>query len=304
MSSNTLSVMTSQLGHIFRGYGRGNSWNVQSNKGNPIYSPEVKEYILAVNEEQAIARILPKQSKPIFLGKLKSISSFINDQLENKDFTLSLREKYTLLRDQALLKLQFFSGDRASDVSNILSQEMRTLPDKSGYVFKHTYGKTLRGGNGKCNTFVIKRCDDTLICPIYALEYYFAQSAKFGLDLSSGYAFRLVTEQGKVLDDAISYSAIYERLKYYLQILGIDEGETPHSLRAGCAITLALSSDTRDDIMSHVGWSSSKMADYYSRATQLKDACSVAQHLSVADKNNIEAIYAEYGQFTELSNPF
>lgn len=33
---------------------------------------------------------------------------------------------------------------------------------------------------------------------------------------------------------------MYERLKFYLKILGIDEGETPHSLRAGCAITLAI----------------------------------------------------------------
>ena len=71
------SVMISQFGHIFRGYGRGNSRDVQSNKGSPIYSSEVKEYISAVNKEQAVARILPKQSKPVFLGKLKFISSFI-----------------------------------------------------------------------------------------------------------------------------------------------------------------------------------------------------------------------------------
>ena len=38
----------------------------------------------------------------------------------------------------------------------------------------------------------------------------------------------------------MSYSAIYERLKTYLSVLGIDEGETPHSMRAGCAVTLAL----------------------------------------------------------------
>ena len=38
----------------------------------------------------------------------------------------------------------------------------------------------------------------------------------------------------------MSYSAIYERLKTYLSVLGIDEGEKPHSMRAGCAVTLAL----------------------------------------------------------------
>lgn len=56
---------------------------------------------------------------------------------------------------------------------------------------------------------------------------------------------------------------MYERLKFYLKILGIDEGETPHSLRAGCAITLAIGGGKvqADGIMSHIGWSGTKMAD-------------------------------------------
>lgn len=36
-----------------------------------------------------------------------------------------------------------------------------------------------------------------------------------------------------------------------------------------------------DNSMSHIGWSVTKMADYYSRAAQLKDACSTGEHLSL-----------------------
>ncbi|KAK3089930.1 hypothetical protein FSP39_007698 [Pinctada imbricata] len=193
----------------------------------------------------------------------------------------------------------------ASDISNLLVQEIKELPDQSGFAFKHTYSKTLRGGDGKNNTFAIKRCEDKLICPIRAVEKYVQWSSKWGVNLTNGFLFRLVSENGIVLEDAVTYSAIYERLKYYLQILGIDEGETPHSLRAGCAVTLAISKEnTAKDIMSHIGWSSLKMANYYSRASQLKDACNVAEELAKRNIEDAAEIYAEFGSTENLSNAF
>lgn len=305
-SSNTVSVMITQLGHIFRKYGKGDSWNSRLDSGNPIYSPTIKEYLIAVTEEQAKARILPKQVKPMFIGKVRSIASLIDDQITCSD-QVSLREQYTLIRDQAIFKLQFFAGDRASDISNILIQEVKELPDHSGYVFSHTFSKTLRGGDGKRNLFVLKRCVDCLICPISALEQYFTLSSRLGLNLAAGFLFRLVTEDGKVLDAPVTYSAIYERLQFYLQTLGIDEGETPHSLRAGCAITLAMMGENvqTDSVMSHIGWSSSKMTDYYSRAMQLKDASCTAEQLSLlVPDNEIENIFMRFGDLSNLKSPF
>lgn len=305
-SSGTVAVMVTRLGHIFRKYGKEDKWNDILSLGNPVFSPLVKEYVTAVKEEQARARILPKQTKPMFIGKVRSIASFIGDQLQCSDLHCSLRERYTLLRDQAMFKLQFFAGDRASDISNILVQEVKEIPDKSGYVFSHTYSKTLRGGDGKSNIFIIKRCKDSLICPIFALEQYFLGSSNLGLNLATGFLFRLVTEGGRVLDAPVTYSAMYERLKFYLKILGIDEGETPHSLRAGCAITLAIGGGKvqADGIMSHIGWSGTKMADYYSRATQLKDARSTGEQLSLLVSNNeVESIFRQFGDFSNFRNP-
>ncbi len=45
-----------------------------------------------------------------------------------------------------------------------------------------------------------------------------------------------------VIGDRVTYSVMYERLFRYLTLLGMYEGETPHRFRAGCAVTLALSS--------------------------------------------------------------
>lgn len=74
------------------------------------------------------------------------------------------------------------AGNKASDISNTLAQEMRELPNKSGYVFIHTYIKILRGGDGKRNLFIIKRWGDISIRPISALEQYFALSFKLGFN--------------------------------------------------------------------------------------------------------------------------
>jgi integrase len=73
-----------------------------------------------------------------------------------------------------------------------------------------------------------------------------------------------------------------------LNILDLDEGETAHRLRAGCAVMLALSgSDTvENDLKQHMGWSSDKMADYYGRASRMSDASRVALTLARSVQTN------------------
>jgi hypothetical protein len=45
---------------------------------------------------------------------------------------LSFREKFTLYRDQAWWKIQFFAGDRAGDLALVVAQEVKILTDGSG----------------------------------------------------------------------------------------------------------------------------------------------------------------------------
>lgn len=63
-------------------------------------------------------------------------------------------------------------------MSNVVSQEVKILEDGSGLVFQHTFGKTLRGEKGKNNSFVIKRCEDIVVCPVKGLLDYFYISQK------------------------------------------------------------------------------------------------------------------------------
>ena len=56
-------------------------------------------------------------------GYLQAISSFIDREI--KIVSLSLREKFTLYRDQAWWKIQFFAGDRAGDLALVVAQEVK-----------------------------------------------------------------------------------------------------------------------------------------------------------------------------------
>lgn len=140
--------------------------------------------------------------------------------------SVSVRERYILLRDQAWFKWQFFAGDRAGDLANLVAQEVKWLRDYSGFVFNHTFGKTLRGGKRGSNMFVIKRCNDKAICPVVGFKTLFQYVKTWELiSLSYGYLFRIVTEGARVLDQPVSYSVVYDMLRVYLRKRGVDEGE-------------------------------------------------------------------------------
>ena len=306
LAAGTVSVMVQNLVDIFdkRGYGR--VWNGGNEKGNPAAAPCIKEYLKMIHEEQAAAHVVPKQAKPIFLGKLKMIVNFIDRELARSD--ISVRERYILLRDQAWFKLQFFGGDRANDLAMLVVQEVKLLDDGTGIAIKQTFGKTLRGGKQKCRVFVVKRCKDEVVCPVEGLFKYTQGCKNMGVDITNGFIFRIVTERGRVMNQNVSYSVMYDRLINYLTRLGIYEGETPHSFRAGCAVTLALSGsvDNIDQMMNHIGWYGEGSAEYYSRLPVLVESDFVAGRLaeSVGNSDLVESQFQHYGEFGKLRKAF
>ena len=74
--------------------------------------------------------------------------------------------------------------------------------------------------------------------------------------------FALTTKRGTLLI-GLSSAAAEHRLKLHLKEIRIDAGETLHSFRSGCALTLAFSGSALADLMTHVGWSSPATAEYY-----------------------------------------
>ena len=145
-----------------------------------------------------------RQSKFFFLGKIGKITSYIQNQLSRPD--IPPKRKFVLVRDQAFVTLQFVAGDRLSDLSSIPTQEVRCRPDNSGMRLCHTLTKTVRSSQDKPNSFVVKRCQDLNVCPVYAMEQYLSWSKSSGVDLANGYLFRMITEAGVVLDAGAPHS--------------------------------------------------------------------------------------------------
>lgn len=97
-------------------------------------------------------------------------------------------DKFVFLRDKAFLLLQFFAGDRANDLGQVLIQEIKSLPGNVGLLFFHTVGKTL--SDGRENIFAVQRVGNELICPVHAVEAYVCAAELMGLNMNSGYLFR------------------------------------------------------------------------------------------------------------------
>ncbi|CAC5386642.1 unnamed protein product [Mytilus coruscus] len=182
LASGTVSSLASQLKAIFDSFGRKGEWTESGliKFGNPVSSTIVKRYLEAVKLEQAVAHVPIVQAKPMFLDKLKKISVYITEQLN--DHMLKPGKRFVYLRDRAFFTLQFFAGDRASDLGKCLAQEVKKLTDSEALLFRHTVGKTL--GNGKINEFVISPVSDKLICPVENLNQYVSGAEEMDIDLS------------------------------------------------------------------------------------------------------------------------
>ncbi|VDI04715.1 Hypothetical predicted protein [Mytilus galloprovincialis] len=277
LAAGTVQSMLGQLKAIFESNGRGSEWNEITKIGNPVCSPEVDKYLHAIQFEQSKSHVVQKQAKPLFLDKLRSISVHIDDLL-----------------------------DRANDLGLCISQEVKLLPNGDGFLFSHTVGKTL--GKGKVNEFSILRFDDTLICPVKALERYVEGARALGVDLRFGYLFRTLSKNRKdVTDNPVSSNAMYDRLRKYLKKLDIYDGETPHGIRGACAITLALSGGSTSDVMQHIGWSSSSSYQRYSRLSSMVGRGSVSSIMAntgVSESNICRSIFESYCEVNKLSSAF
>ena len=91
-----------------------------------VSSTIVWRYLKAIKLEQAVAHAPIVQAKPIFLDiKLKKISVYISEKLN--DQTIKPGKRFVFLKDRAFFTLQFFAGDRASDLGRCLAPQVKKV---------------------------------------------------------------------------------------------------------------------------------------------------------------------------------
>ena len=108
----------------------------------------------------------------------------------------------------------------------------------------------------------MRRCRNLIVCPVKNFERYIAVTKSIIINLGQGFLIR-VTKGNNVTQEPFTGSAIHGRLKFYLDQIQANDGETPHCSRGGCSITLSLLGASKEAIADHVGWLSTKMIDHY-----------------------------------------
>lgn len=259
-SAGTVDSVLGQIRAILRDSGHGTEWYSVFNKGNPAASPLLKLHLKAVRKERATALAHPKQAIPLFLDKVARIQRHLTYKLLSSKMPTSRR--YLLLRDRAYLKLIVFTGDRASDLGLIQTEQM-TITDET-VTIKALVGKSF--SETAPRPLVFNKSENPELCLVQEFHAYLAGTQECKIHLPGGYLFRTLEKGGaKVSPNPVTSSAMTSRLKKYLQTLGVWEGETSHSARVGCSIMLTLLGTTPNDIKAHIGWTSDEMVERYTR---------------------------------------
>ena len=135
---------------------------------------------------QLQARVQSKQATPFFIDKLDSLVSHIEEAMKAPN--LSPSQQFILARDQAYFKAVFFSGDRPSDMGQVLTPEILRFPNNDGLLFNHVWGKTLREGGS--NLFGIRPNPQAGICLVWGIQQSMEVVEWLRINLRSGYLFR------------------------------------------------------------------------------------------------------------------
>ena len=165
---------------------------------------------------------------------------------------------YQLVRDATFFVVDFFTGNRASDLGRLQADQVFRRMDREGFLLNFTFGKTQRSGQPR--PFALLRIPDALVCPVVWVNYYITACKSLGILFLGEYFLRSSEHKKLVSHRPFVGSTVSERLHKHLKAAGIDDGETPHSFRVRISYILKNLDCTQEKIAQYVGWRSMQMA--------------------------------------------
>ena len=159
--------------------------------------------------------------------------------------------------------MEFFTGNRASDLGRIKTADVFLNPDGVSLLIVQRVGKTLKGPTP------IRRCKNGVICPVQNLLFYKRLCGALKITLLDGYVFRTTSKRSNVTSSPFLASAAQSRLATYLDNLHIKDGESIHGFRGGTAILLRMLGASKSEVAQHIGWKSNNMVDHYTQSDRV-----------------------------------
>lgn len=287
LAAGSVDSLLGKLRAIFNNLGR-------LHDSNPVSHPKVKAYLKFVREEQAGKAVTPSQAVPLFIVKFRELVKHLADLIRNSSVGLSKADKYILVRDSVFFIIDFFTGDRASDLGRLLSSQVFKLKDRTGFLLRLTLTKNVRGDGAR--QIILEPFQVREICPVLWLEYYLKVCRLLSIDLSCGFFFRACDNKGAVSERPFVGSAVNNRLRKHLSDAKMLSGETPHSFRVGLSNTLNILGCPQEEISRYLGWRSAGMVRHYTRQT------SVASSSFLSDRAGPDASLLERAPVSHNDN--
>ena len=133
---------------------------------NPLSHFTIKEYLKFVREEQAQQPLQTRQAVRLFYmyDKFVCFITYLRDLIaEGSEF--SPLNKYLLVRDVTFFVVDFYTGDRASNLGRLQANEVFCLRDREGFLLNFTFAKTNCAGLSL--PFALLRIPNVPVCPVF-----------------------------------------------------------------------------------------------------------------------------------------
>ena len=98
--------------------------------------------------------------------------------------TALFRTYFNVSRDKAYFMLIAQTCDRGADLGPLETEQVRAIPDGSGFLFHLSEGKTLKGE--EMNYFALMKSDNVEFCPVMELR---GVQRSLGFPLEGGFLF-------------------------------------------------------------------------------------------------------------------
>ena len=280
LAAGTTDSMIGKLRAFFNSLGRVEAYRPDCPISNPCDAPLVGKWLKASSLEQRSAHVSPKQAVPIFSTLVRLLMTEVSRRIvalpDNAPF---VPDRYILFRDRAFFAVQWWVGDRAGDLGRALGCEVTRL-ECGSLLMNHTIGKSV--GSSADDLMVVPSLpDDTLMCPVKALDSYVAACKCNNVDVLKNFLFRPTSlpRHNKVTNGPFRSVDATRRLRQYLPSDLNPSSFTAHGARAGVALTLLALDCSPEDARNHCRWASGRVFRHYTRLSNVSRLKTSAQLL-------------------------